>query len=151
MGKKKRVRLDKQAVLQAAVNLVNAEGMAALTLSRLAEELGIQSPSLYNHVDGLPGLQRELAVMNAKQLADRLSAAAIGKSGSELFMATAQAFRNYVKEYPGLYLSCPGYFAHPTGFWGYSEGISSGDSSFPSKLGSVYFMNTRREHLDDRF
>jgi AcrR family transcriptional regulator len=105
MGAKKRIRLDKQAVLQAAVNLVNAEGMASLTLSRLAEELGIQSPSLYNHVDGLPGLQRELAVMNAKLLADQLIEAAIGRSGADLFMSVAQAFRNYVKEYPGLYMS----------------------------------------------
>ena len=46
---------------------------------------------------------------------------------------------------------CAGYLAHPTGFWGFSEGISSGDSSFPSKLGSVYFMNMRWQHLDDRF
>ena len=105
MARKKHVRLDKQAVLQTAVDLVNAEGMESLTLSHLAEKLGIRSPSLYNHVDGLPGLQRELAVMNAKLLADRLSEAAIGRSGSELFMAVAQAFRIYVKEYPGLYMS----------------------------------------------
>lgn len=105
MARKKRVRLDKNAVVRAAVDLVNAEGMAALTLSHLAEELGIQTPSLYNHVDGLPGLQRELAVLNARLLADRLGEAAIGKSGTELFIAVAQAFRDYVKEYPGLYLS----------------------------------------------
>jgi AcrR family transcriptional regulator len=105
MGRKKHIRLDKRAVLQAAVDLVNAEGIASLTLSRLAEELGIRSPSLYNHVDGLPGLQRELAVINARLIADRLGEAAIGKSGAELFMSTAQAFRNYVKEYPGLYMS----------------------------------------------
>jgi hypothetical protein len=43
--------------------------------------------------------------MNARQLADRLSNAAIGKSGVELFLAVAQAFRDYVKEYPGLYMS----------------------------------------------
>ncbi|HET9912054.1 MAG TPA: WHG domain-containing protein [Anaerolineales bacterium] len=105
MGRKKHIRLDKRAVLQAAVDLINAEGIASLTLSRLAEELGIRSPSLYNHVDGLPGLQRELAVINARLIADRLSEAAIGKSGAELFMSVAQAFRNYVKEYPGLYMS----------------------------------------------
>jgi AcrR family transcriptional regulator len=105
MGRKKHVRLDKQAVLQAAVDLVNAEGVAALTLSRLADELGIRSPSLYNHVDGLQGLQRELTVMNARLIADRLGEAAIGKSGTELFMSAAQAFRSYVKEYPGLYMS----------------------------------------------
>ena len=103
--KKKRIRLDKNAVVQAAVELVNAEGMQALTLSRLAEELGIQTPSLYNHVDGLPGLQKELAVMNARNLADCLSEASIGKSGEELFMSAAQAFRKYVKSTAGLYMS----------------------------------------------
>lgn len=105
MTRKTRIRLDKNAVVQAAVEILNAEGVQALTLSRLAEELGIQTPSLYNHVDGLAGLQQELSVMNAKLLAERLSAAAIGKSGQELFMEAAQAFRNYVKEYPGLYMS----------------------------------------------
>ncbi len=105
MAPQKRVRLDKNAVLQAAADLVNAEGSDVLTLSRLAEKLGIQTPSLYNHVEGLPGLQRELAVMNAKLLADRLSEAAIGKSGPDLFMEVSQAFRSYVKEYPGLYMS----------------------------------------------
>jgi len=103
--KKKRARLDKTAVVQAAVELVNAEGMQSLTLSRLAEELGIQTPSLYNHVDGLPGLQKELAVLNAKNLADCLSEAAIGKSGNDLFMTAAQAFREYVKSNAGLYMS----------------------------------------------
>lgn len=100
-----RTRLTKTTVVQAAAELINAEGAEALSLNRLAEKLDIRTPSLYNHVDGLPGLQRELAVLNARLLADRLSAAAIGKSGAELFMDVAQAFRSYVKEYPGLYMS----------------------------------------------
>ena len=75
--------------------------MGALSLNRLAEKLNVRPPSLYNHVDGLPGLQRDLALMNARQLSDRLSAAAIGKSGAELFVDVAQAFREYVKEFPG--------------------------------------------------
>jgi len=58
-----RNRLTKMAVVQAAVDLINTEGADALSLNHLAEKLGIQTPSLYNHVDGLPGLQRELAVM----------------------------------------------------------------------------------------
>lgn len=105
MPHKTRVRLDKNAVVQAAVEILNEEGMQALTLSRLAEKLGIQTPSLYNHVEGLTGLHQELAVLNAKLLADRLGEAAIGKSGSELFMNASQAFREYVKAYPGLYMS----------------------------------------------
>ena len=100
-----RTRLTKTAVVQAAAELINEEGASALSLHRLAEKLDIRTPSLYNHVDGLPGLQRDLAIMNARLLADRLSTAAIGKSGIDLFMSVAQAFRSYVKEYPGLYLS----------------------------------------------
>jgi AcrR family transcriptional regulator len=100
-----RTRLTKNDVVRAAVALINAEGSNALSLNRLAEKLGIRTPSLYNHVDGLPGLQRELAVLNASLLADRMNDAAIGKSGNELFLAVAQAFRSYVKENPGLYLS----------------------------------------------
>jgi AcrR family transcriptional regulator len=100
-----RTRLDKQAVLQAAVEILNTEGAPALTLSRLAEKLGIQTPSLYNHIDGLPGLQEKLAVLNASRIADCMSEAAIGKSGGELCAAVAEAFRAYVKANPGLYLA----------------------------------------------
>ena len=100
-----RTRLTKTSVVQAAAELINSEGADALSLNRLAEKLEIRTPSLYNHVNGMPGLQRELAIMNARMLADRLGAAAIGKSGEVLFMDVAQAFRDYVKEYPGLYLS----------------------------------------------
>ena len=100
-----KTRLTKIAVVQAAAELINGEGVGALSLHRLAEKLDIRTPSLYNHIDGLPGLQRELAVMNARLLADRLSGAAIGKSGGELFMDVAVAFRDYVKEYSGLYMS----------------------------------------------
>lgn len=91
--------------MDAAVELLNSEGPDALTLNRLANELGIRPPSLYNHVEGLPGLQRELAVLNARMLADRMAEAAMGKSGKELFMDVALAFRQYVKDNPGLYMS----------------------------------------------
>ncbi len=101
----KRTRLTKSDVIEAAVDLLNQEGPNSLTLNRLADKLGIRPPSLYNHIDGLPGLQKDLAVLNARQLADRLGEAAIGRSGPELFMEVAQGFRAYVKENPGLYLS----------------------------------------------
>ncbi|MGE5373687.1 MAG: TetR/AcrR family transcriptional regulator [Bacteroidota bacterium] len=100
-----RTGLTKTGVVEAAVELLNSEGPHALTLNHLAEELGIRTPSLYNHVDGLPGLQRDLAVLNARMLADSMSEAAIGKSGSIAFTEVAQAFRNYVKDNPGLYLA----------------------------------------------
>jgi AcrR family transcriptional regulator len=100
-----RANLTKQVVVQAAVDLVSAEGSEALSLGRLAEKLGIRTPSLYNHVNGLPGLRRELSILNARNLAERLSEAAIGQSGPEAVRAVMQAIRAYIKELPGLYLS----------------------------------------------
>lgn len=97
--------LDRAAVVQAAVDLVNAEGAQALTLNRLAERLGVQTPSLYNHIDGLPGLHRELSLLNTRRLGERLSQAAIGKAGADAVMAVAQAYRETIKESPGLYLA----------------------------------------------
>lgn len=100
-----RSNLTKQAVVLAAADLINAEGLEALSLGHLAEVLGIRTPSLYNHVDGLPGLLRELSILNARNIADRLSEAAIGQSGPELVRVVMQAMRAYIKEHPGLYLS----------------------------------------------
>jgi AcrR family transcriptional regulator len=105
MPRKTHIRLNKNTVVQAAVDLINTEGLAALTLSRLADKLGIRTPSLYNHVNGLADLQQELAVLNARMLADQLGEVAIGRSGADLFMECAQAFRSYVKGHPGLYMS----------------------------------------------
>ncbi len=100
-----RSNLTKQTVVQAAAELINAEGLEALSLGHLAEKLGIRTPSLYNHVDGLPGLMRELSILNARNLADRISEAAIGQSGPGAVRAVMQAIHAYIKEYPGLYLS----------------------------------------------
>jgi len=97
--------LDKAAVVEAAAGLLNREGTDALTLNRLAGILGIQTPSLYNHVDGMPGLMHELALLNLRRLAERLETAAIGRSGPEGLKTVAQAYRAYIKDNPGLYLS----------------------------------------------
>jgi AcrR family transcriptional regulator len=98
-----RAGLDKALIVQAAVDLINNEGIDALTLNRLARKLNVQPPSLYNHIEGLPGLMRELALLNAQQLYTVFANAAVGKSGEDALMSIAQAYRGYIKECPGLY------------------------------------------------
>jgi len=100
-----RAGLDKDTVVEAAAAILNKEGVEALTLNRLALELGVKTPSLYNHVDGLPGLYRELALLNARTLGERFTQAAIGKSGPAALVAIARAYRAYIKESPGVYLA----------------------------------------------
>lgn len=101
----RRAGLDKAMVVQTAADLANAEGVDALSLGRLAERLGVRTPSLYNHIDGLPGLYRELSLLNTRRLGERLGNAAIGKAGPDAVMAVAQAYREHIKESPGLYMA----------------------------------------------
>jgi AcrR family transcriptional regulator len=100
-----KTRLNRSAVVRAAADLLNEQGVEALTLSRLAERLGIKPPSLYNHIESLADLYRHLAILNATLLGDRLASAAIGRSGSQAVAAVAAAYRDYIKENPGVYLA----------------------------------------------
>jgi AcrR family transcriptional regulator len=95
--------LDHAAVVQAAAALADSGGLAQLTLADLAARLGVRTPSLYNHVAGLPGLHRDLALLGTRELVVRLSRATIGKSGDAAVQSLCQAYRAFVNEHPGLY------------------------------------------------
>ncbi len=101
----RRAGLDEETVLQAGAALVDAEGWEALSLARLAEILGVRTPSLYNHVAGLEGLRRGLALRGLCVLRDRMARAAIGKSSAKALLAIATAYRDVAKEHPGLYVA----------------------------------------------
>lgn len=98
-----RARLNHEAVIAAAAAIVDADGLDNLTLTRLAERLGVRSPSLFNHISGLAGLRRDLALLGISQMATRLSRATIGKAGDAAVFALADAVREFAKAHPGLY------------------------------------------------
>lgn len=98
-----RVGLDRKAVVLAAIDIVDREGPAALTMARLAADLGIRAPSLYAHVAGQTGLRRELWFWAVTDLGDRLRDSVMGRSGEDAFVTFATAFRDYARQYPGRY------------------------------------------------
>ena len=71
-----RAGLSREAVVQAAAALADEEGLEEVTLAELASRLGVRTPSLYNHVAGLEGLRRELALLGTRELGRRLGRAA---------------------------------------------------------------------------
>jgi len=95
--------LDRATVVEAAAALADAEGLEQLTLARLAEHLEIRTPSLYNHVDGLDGLRRDLALLGLRQLEARMARATVGKSRAEAVHALARTYRDFAREHPALY------------------------------------------------
>ena len=96
--------LDPEIVTKAAAALVDADGLAVLTLARLAATLGVAPPSLYKHVGGLEDLTVRVTTLAIRHLADRLVAAAIGRSGTQALHAIAEAYRHFATDHGGLYL-----------------------------------------------
>ena len=98
-----RAGLDLQTVLQTAAEIADTHGLDQVTLATIAQKLGIRPPSLYNHVDGLPGLRNKLAVFGTKQLTDKLTRAAIGRSKDDAVLAMGEAYVAFARAHPGLY------------------------------------------------
>src|SRR5262249_30227542 len=98
-----RAGLDHTTVVEAAARLVDEEGIEQLTLGKVAELLSVRTPSLYNHVAGLPGLKHDLALHCLRDVLDRITRAAVGKSRAEAIFAFANAYLSYARETPGRY------------------------------------------------
>jgi AcrR family transcriptional regulator len=95
--------LDRERVLDAAVAIADADGLGAVTLARVAGELGVRAPSLYNHVDGRDALLRAIALRGVRELTAVLREAAVGRAGADALSAIARAQRDYARVHPGRY------------------------------------------------
>ncbi len=98
-----RIGLDLPTLLQTATDIADELGLEAVTLASVAQKLQIRSPSLYNHVNGLPDLRRHLAFRGLALLKERFDRALEGKSGDDAVRAFSQAYLSFAREHPGLY------------------------------------------------
>ena len=101
--------LDSETVIDEAAHLADEEGLDAVTLTRVADRLGVRQPALYRHVEGYDDLIRSLGLRGRERLATALGDAAIGVSGDEAVWAVGQAWRRVVRESPGLYAATDRY------------------------------------------
>jgi len=98
-----RAGLSTERVVEQAERLVDTPGSPPLTLAVLAESLGVRQPSLYKHIEGMDGLQRELAVRAKTELADTLARAAVGRARADALRAIAHAYRGWALAHPVRY------------------------------------------------
>lgn len=98
-----RAGLTAERVIDAAAAIANADGLEAVTLARLAADLGVRPPSLYKHVDGLDGVRRALALRGLAEANARIGRATIGKSRDDALFALAHAYWQFARQAPGLY------------------------------------------------
>lgn len=100
-----RTPLDQRRVVDAASEIADAQGLAAATLSAVAREVGVRTPSLYKHVDSLAALHRLLALRAIDDLTAAVTEAATGRAAADAVRAAADAWRAYAHAHPGLYAS----------------------------------------------
>ncbi|MGN6360255.1 MAG: TetR-like C-terminal domain-containing protein [Thermomicrobiales bacterium] len=98
-----RAGVDRAAVARAAATLADAEGLDAVTFARLAGQLGVRPPSLYNHVASLAEVRRDITLLGARELGARLARATAGKAGDPALVALATAYRRFASAHPGRY------------------------------------------------
>ncbi|SEC25670.1 transcriptional regulator, TetR family [Paenibacillus sp. GP183] len=95
--------IDTDIIRKAAIQLADEHGLEQVSLSNLAAKLGIKTPSLYNHIAGLPGLRKQLTLYGLQQLKERGMQAVLGKSGDEAVIAFCLDYVAFARLHPGLY------------------------------------------------
>ncbi len=68
-----RLPLSRERVFRSAVALVDAEGLGALTMRRLAEALGVEAMSLYHHVSNKEGVLDGIVEVIVGEMLDAVS------------------------------------------------------------------------------
>mgnify|MGYP005770430179 FL=1 len=95
--------LGKEKVVQAAVELIEENGLARFSMAELAKKLDIKTASLYNHVESLDDLLEGVGLYAVKKLVAVEEKALEGKSGDEAVFALAEAYRAFAREHFKLY------------------------------------------------
>ena len=102
-----RPRLTTAKVVDAALELIDEQGVDGLTLSAVAARTGVATPSLYKHVASLGELRDHVGVRVLEEMTDRFTGAVLGRAGDDAVSALLHAYRAYVREHPNRYAATP--------------------------------------------
>jgi AcrR family transcriptional regulator len=94
------------AVLAAAENIVEHEGVDALTLRAVARAVGVSHTAPKNHFGDLQGLLSELAALGYRRYGEVLAGAmnAAGSDPRTRMKAMGRAYVGFARAHPGMFL-----------------------------------------------
>jgi AcrR family transcriptional regulator len=102
-----RAGLSTRAVVDIAIEIIDADGIDALALSVVATRAGVAPPSLYKHVGSLTELRTLVAARILTEMTEAATAAVMGLSGDAAVTALMRRLRAYGVEHPARYLAVP--------------------------------------------
>jgi AcrR family transcriptional regulator len=106
-GPRARQPLSRERILLAAIELADAGGIEALSMRRLALELGVEAMSLYNHVDNKGAILDEMV----DRVVDEITLPARGEPWEEALRACAISEHDLLLRHPWV---CPLLMAPPS-------------------------------------
>jgi AcrR family transcriptional regulator len=99
MARPRQALLTRERIVAAAGALVDAEGLEALSVRRLATELGVQGPSLYNHFAS----RAEIVDAVADAVIEQVDLSAFEKhEWPEALRRWAKSYRAVLAEHPNI-------------------------------------------------
>ena len=102
-GSVRPTKLSRDGIINAALTFLDREGWDALTINALAAHLGTKGPSLYNHVDSLDDLRRNVRKRVIGDIIEMLGTVGRGRTRDDAVLVMAGAYRSYAHHHPGRY------------------------------------------------
>jgi AcrR family transcriptional regulator len=97
----------RQALVDAALHLIEARGPTGFTLSEAAKQAGVTPAAVYRHFEGREDLIAEAALQGYEIFGDLMEYAYQSRQPSALqaFEATGRAYLAFARKYPGHYIA----------------------------------------------
>jgi AcrR family transcriptional regulator len=100
-----RAGLSTRAVVDAALAVVDEQGLDALTLAAVAARTGVAAPSLYKHIGSLAELRVLVSVRVIEEMTERFATAVLGRSGDDAVSMLMRTYRAYVVQHSPRYIA----------------------------------------------
>lgn len=98
MGRPKEALIHRERVLELALDILDTEGLEALSIRRLASDIGVNSASLYHHFKN----KEEILVGAAELAMSRTPVRDAGGDVADIVLAGAQMLRDMLLDHPAL-------------------------------------------------
>ncbi len=92
-----------ERIAETAMRMVTEKGYNKFSMRELAKELHCQAASLYNHIESIDDINREIGRLASEKMNELLETATQGKERDEALRALAYAYRAFVRDENELY------------------------------------------------
>lgn len=97
------IGLTREKVIEKAGELANEEGLNAVTITNLANYLGIKKPSLYNHIKDQDDIYSEIMKYGWEYISNEICPNILSEDAKEAITELSNEIYKYAVENPGVF------------------------------------------------